>query len=265
MNTDFPNDLNEELVEGFVQMPRGSTHPHCGTIGGVKFVLKCPGWGDYSANAEAHVANEAVADQFMRAAGLAVPDSRLYHSEIGNDFYEPIRLARFIDAKHFGEVWWSADSKRRRALALQVAEAYPVLSLMAAVDTFKHTPMDNLMVDANDKVWFVDNGAMFGFRARGGKLAPEHYAERTDPRGPNGFFWLRDHDGEAYYCQRDGLPDIFAEAGIGDEELLQAATRYDFKALVETLPDAYRTASLMTYVERLQDWVKGISIRTKEG
>ena len=62
MNTDFPNDLNEELVEGFVQMPRGSTHPHCGTIGGVKFVLKCPGWGDYSANAEAHVANEAVAD-----------------------------------------------------------------------------------------------------------------------------------------------------------------------------------------------------------
>ena len=253
---DFPKDLDEYLVEGFVQMPSGSTRPHCGSIGGVKFVLKCPGWGGYDANAEAHVVNEVVADDFLRAAGLNVPDSRLYHSEIGNDFYEPIRLSRFIDAENFGEVWRRCDAKRRRDLALQVAEAYPVLSLMAAVDTFKHNPMDNLMVDAEGRVWFVDNGAMFGYRARGKKIAPEYYELRTDPQGPNGFFWLRDHDGDKYYCRRDGLPDLFADAGIGDGDLRAAAARYDFGALVATLPADYRTESLSLYVERLQDWVR---------
>ena len=58
------------------------------------------------------------------------------------------------------------------------------------------------------------------------------------------------------HCRRDGLPDLFADAGIRDGDLLAAAVRYDFGALVATLPADYRTESLSLYVERLQDWVR---------
>lgn len=254
----FPTELTAEMVAGFKKIGAGSTWPRKGEIGGVKFVLKGSRWGSYDANADRHVHNEVVADGFLRAAGLNVPDSREYHADLGHGGVETVRLSRLIDAVNFGERFdsLSVGSNQRRRLAHAVANAYPVLSFMAAVDTFKHNPMDNLMIGEEESVWFVDNGAMFGFRARGTLIEPEHYETRLDPAGPNGFFWLRDHDdGRHYYCQRDGLAEIFRSEKVDDAMLIACAAKYDFVALAKTLPSDYQTDNLMAYAQALNEWV----------
>lgn len=251
---DFPERLEKEMLSEVSYMGAGSTLPHRAKIGGQWFVLKCDGWrlngvkGYAMDNADPHVHNEVVADNFLREAGLNVPDSKEYFADIGHGRKEVVRVSRLIEARDFGPVYDQADSALRVRLIRQLIDAYPVLSLIAAVDTFKHYQMDNLMVDSAGRVWFIDNGATFGYRAKGQLIAPEHFTERTDPRGPNGFFWLRDHDDAShYYCKRDRLAEIFSREGVTDADLEQAASRYRFVDLVRTLPVEYQTPNLMKY------------------
>ena len=251
---DFPEQLEKGMLSEVSYMGSGSTLPHRAKIGGQWFVLKCDGWrlngakGYAMDNADPHVHNEVVADDFLCEAGLNVPDSKEYFADIGHGRKEVIRVSRMIEAKDFGLVYDQADSTLRTRLVRQLIVAYPVLSLIAAVDTFKHYQLDNLMVDASGRVWFIDNGATFGYRAKGQLIASEHFTERTDPRGPNGFFWLRDHDDAShYYCKRDRLAEIFSREGVTDADLEQAASRYHFADLVRTLPVEYQTPNLMNY------------------
>ena len=182
-DTTFPAELTAEMLADFRTTPRGCTHPRVGVIGGHRFIAKCGSWSAYSS--DEHVHNEFVADNLLRAAGLNVPFSREYRVDFEDGRgRQTIRLAVYDDAlKPIMEVWDSADATLRAKIRAQAVAAYPVQALIAGIDTFT---WDNVKVDAEGNLWFVDNGASFDFRACG-KL--------------KGWFWQR-HDVAAFRRRR---------------------------------------------------------------
>lgn len=249
----FPESLTAEMVRDFWTLPSGSTHPHAGVIGGQEFVLKC---GSYSTTShDDHVHNEFVGDCFLRAAGCNVPESREYRADIGHGKVETLRLAeRLHDVRHLKESWQCADAARRDFLRQQLIDTYPVQSFIAGIDTYQHEAMDNVMVDRDGRLWFIDNGASFDYRAKG---HPKNWFwDRTDLFGIHGYFSLRTDDGSVpnTYDQSE-LRALIRD--VDDETLRRAAARYDFSSLVKTLPEGYRRPSLVAYAAALDAWSRG--------
>lgn len=246
----FPATLDAEMVKGFWMLPSGSTHPHAGIISGQEFVLKC---GSYSTTShDDHVHNEYVGDCFLRAAGCNVPISCEYRADIGHGKVETIRLAeRLLNMRHLKESWQAADATRRDFLLQQIIDTYPVQSFIAGIDTYQHEALDNVMVDADGRLWFIDNGASFDYRAKGSPKG--WFWDRTDLFGPHGYYSLRTDDGSAP-CTYDQFELRELLSGVSDEILRHAAAKYDFSALVRTLPPDYQQASLINYAAALDRW-----------
>lgn len=236
----FPERLTAEMLAGFRTTPRGCTHPRTGKIGGRRFIAKCGSWSAYSS--DEHVHNEFIADNLLRAAGLNVPRSREYHVDFGDGRGEQtVRLAVYDDAlKPIMEVWESADATLRAKIRAQAVAAYPVQALIAGIDTFT---WDNVKVDPDGNLWFVDNGASFDFRACG-KL--------------KGWFWQR-HDvadprsGYLSLAKHPNQYDLRSILGkVDDAELWAAAKNCRFAQLVAQLPDSHRKAELTAYATALE-------------
>lgn len=250
MEIAFPGKLDATLVKDFWMLPSGSTHPHAGIIDGQEFVLKC---GSYSTTShDDHVHNEYVGDNFLRAAGCNVPASREYRADIGHGKVETIRLAeRLQNVRHLKESWQAANNAQREFLLRQIVDTYPVQSFIAGIDTYQHEALDNVMVDADGKLWFIDNGASFDYRAKG---HPKNWFwDRTDLFGVHGYFSLRTDDGTvpSTYDQFE-LRALLRD--VSDETLRRAAAKYDFTALVKTLPIDYQRPSLVAYAAALDCW-----------
>jgi len=241
----FPDVLTAEMLKDFKQTPRGCTHPRVGTIGGQKFIAKCGSWSDYSS--DGHVHNEYVADNLLRAAGLNVPYSREYRVDFGDGKGEQeVRLAVYDDAlKPIMEVWDNADAALRDKIREQVVAAYPVQALIAGIDTF--TP-DNVKVDPEGNLWFVDNGASFNYRACGKKKG--WFWDRADADDPkSGYLSLAQHP------DQHELKEILGR--VDDEELWAAASGFPFRNLVRQLPDSHRRHALKEYAKRLEHTAMG--------
>ena len=138
------------------------------------------------------------------------------------------------------EVWESADATLRAKIRAQAVAAYPVQALIAGIDTFT---WDNVKVDAEGNLWFVDNGASFDFRACG-KL--------------KGWFWQR-HDvadprsGYLSLAKHPNQYDLRSILGkVDDAELWAAAKDCRFAQLVAQLPDSHRKAELTAYATALE-------------
>ena len=138
------------------------------------------------------------------------------------------------------EVWDSADATLRAKIRAQAVAAYPVQALIAGIDTFT---WDNVKVDAEGNLWFVDNGASFDFRACG-KL--------------KGWFWQRHDvaDPRSGYLSLAKHPDQYDLRSIlgkvDDAELWAAAKNCSFKRLVAELPDRHHRQKLMDYATALE-------------
>ena len=239
-DTIFSAELTAEMLAGFRTTPRGCTHPRVGEIGGRRFIAKCGSWSAYSS--DEHVHNEFVADNLLRAAGLNVPCSREYRVEFGDGRRcQTIRLAVYDDALNpIMGVWESADATLRAKIRAQAVAAYPVQALIAGIDTFTY---DNVKVDTDGNLWFVDNGASFDFRACG-KL--------------KGWFWQR-HDvadpriGYLSLAKHPNQYDLRSILGkVDDAELWAAAKNCRFAQLVAQLPDSHRKAELTAYATTLE-------------
>lgn len=239
-DTTFPAELTAEMLADFRTTPRGCTHPRVGVIGGHRFIAKCGSWSAYSS--DEHVHNEFVADNLLRAAGLKVPFSREYRVDFEDGRgRQTIRLAVYDDAlKPIMEVWDRADATLRAKIRAQAVAAYPVQALIAGIDTFT---WDNVKVDAEGNLWFVDNGASFDFRACG-KL--------------KGWFWQR-HDvadprsGYLSLAKHPNQYDLRSILGkVDDAELWAAAKNCRFVQLVAQLPDSHRKAELTAYATALE-------------
>lgn len=248
----FPEVLTSKMVAGFEQLPTGSTHPHHGFIDGVHYVLKC---GSYSTtSSDDHVHNECVADCLLRAAGCLVPESREYRADIGHGKVETVRLARFLEGgRHLKSAWLSADESIRRLLLDQIVATFPIQSFIGGIDTYQHPELDNVMVDSENRLWFIDNGASFDYRARG----PRKYWfwDRADLMGRHGYYSLR-YDKRVDVSTYDQSELRALLEGVSDESLRLAARKYDFPALVKTLPEDYQRPVLIDYAKKLQIWAK---------
>ena len=236
----FPVELVAEMLANFKTTPRGCTHPRVGDIDGHRFIAKCGSWSAYSS--DEHVHNEFVADNLLRAAGLNVPFSREYRVDFGDGRgLQTVRLAVYDDAlKPIMEVWDGANAALRAKIRAQVVAAYPVQALIAGIDTFT---WDNVKVDPEGRIWFVDNGASFDFRACG-KLKGWFW-QRYDIADPmSGYLSLAKHP-DQYDLRR-----ILGK--VDDAELWSAAKGCRFTQLVAQLPDAHRRPELMAYAKALE-------------
>ena len=242
----FPKELNEKSVADFRYIGRGSTHPHEGWIDGRHYVLKC---GSFSAlSSDAHVRNELVADGFLRAAGCKVPASREYRADIGHGRIETLRLSEFIEGgRELVPAFDEGNAEQRSFLVDQIVSTYPVIAFIDGIDTYQHSILDNVLVDADYRLWFIDNGASFDFRARGARK--NWFWKRTDPNDrEHGFFAIRDYAEESWkYILKD----------VRADELIAAARKYDFLELYRTLPDDYRQPALAEYARNLNDRAQG--------
>ena len=236
----FPKRLAAEMLAGFRTTPRGCTHPRVGEIDGHRFIAKCGSWSAYSS--DEHVHNEFVADNLLRAAGLNVPFSREYRVDFGDGRRrQTVRLAVYDDSlKPIMEVWDGADAALRAKIRAQAVAAYPVQALIAGIDTFTY---DNVKVDPEGNLWFVDNGASFDFRACGKR---------------KGWFWGRSSvdDPRSGYLSLAKYPDQYdlrrILGTVDDAELWSAAKDCRFTQLVSELPDAHRRPEVLAYAKALE-------------
>lgn len=235
----FPDKLTADMLANFKTTPRGCTHPRVGDIGGHRFIAKCGSWSAYSS--DEHVHNEFVADNLLRAAGLNVPFSREYRVDFGDGRgRQTVRLAVYDDVlKPIMEVWDGADAALRAKIRAQAVVAYPVQALIAGIDTFTY---DNVKVDSEGNLWFVDNGASFDFRACGKR---------------KGWFWGRSsvddlRSGYLSLAKHPDQHDLRRILGnVDDAELWTAAKDCRFTQLVAQLPDKHRRRELMDYAVAL--------------
>lgn len=231
----FPERLTAEMLSGFRQTANGCTHPRAGEIDGIKYIAKCGSWSLYSS--DEHVHNEIVADTILRAAGLHVPPSREYRVDFRDGLGEQtVRLARIAENSiPLWDAWNFGGAKLRAKIRNQAIAAYPVQAWIAGIDTF--TP-DNVRVDADGTLLFVDNGASFDFRACGKRKG--WFWNRVDIADPaTGYLSLAEHPNQEI------LRTILGP--ISRDALWSAAKRYDFSALVRQLPDLYQRPALAVY------------------
>ena len=237
----FPKELTAAMLKDFKTTERGCTHPRVGTIDGHAFIAKCGSWSDHSS--DAHVHNEFVADNLLRAAGFNVPFSREYRVDFGDGLGpQTVRLAVYdVALEPIMQAWGRRDAALCAKIRAQALAAYPVQALIAGIDTFT---WDNVKVDADGGLWFVDNGASFDFRACGKKKG--WFWDRADVDDPKtGYLSLARHP------HQDDLQEILGT--VSDKELWQAAAHIRFKDLVRLLPDSHRKHSLKEYAKALQE------------
>ena len=182
-------------------------------------------------------------DNLLRAAGLNVPASREYRVDFHDGCGEKIvRLAAYCDAlRPIMEVWGEDDAPLREKIRAQAIAAYPVQALIAGIDTFT---WDNVKVDPDGNLWFVDNGASFDFRACGKRKG--WFWTRNDVEHPlNGYLSLAKHPNQ--YDLRRIL------GRVDDAKLWAAAKECRFSQLVAQLPEAYRKPELVDYAKALEE------------
>ena len=212
-----------------------------------------------------HVENEHVANQLHIAAGLNAPRSKIYKVAVSKDERTPVQkymdmingkknggteetvmLAEYIpNAVSLEAAWKDAvakkDEAKKKTIRDQVLAAYPFESFVAGIDLFQN---DNALVDSDGKLWMVDNGAAFDYRARGGRKG--WFDNRVDPADKeNGLMSLLNHKSQTL------LRGILA--GVSEQDVIKAASRYDFEDLVTKLPIVYQTPALKQYAKALND------------
>ena len=211
------------------------------TIDGHAFIAKCGSWSDHSS--DAHVHNEFVADNLLHAAGFNVPFSREYRVDFGDGLGpQTVRLAVYdVALEPIMQAWGRRDAALCAKIRAQALAVYPVQALIAGIDTFT---WDNVKVDADGGLWFVDNGASFDFRACRKKQG--RFWDRADVDDPKtGYLSL------ARQPHQDDLQEILGT--VSDNELWQAAAHIRFKDLVRLLPDSHGKHSLKEYAKALQE------------
>ena len=235
----FPKALKAETLRGFITTDRGSTHPRAGEIEGRRYIAKCGAWSTYSS--DEHVLNELKADEFLRKAGFNVPASKEYSVDFGGrEGRRIVRLAEFKDDTiPLAEAWEQGDEAQREKIREQVLCSYPVQAIIAGIDTYKY---DNIRVDRNGKLWFVDNGASFDFRARG--LKKGWFLYRDNPLDPkSGYMSLARHRDQGLLRRILG--------GVDEAKLWEAAARCDVEKLIRYLPRDLATKELKEYMRAI--------------
>lgn len=152
--TGFPLTLNE-LTE--VKSLGGSTGAKLVQDStGRQFVLK-------GGASEDHIREEYLADTVYQAFGVPVPKTKIYVADGGRVY----KLSEFIDGKPLNQLTGTAFEKAKAELQ----KDFHIDALLSNRDVIGLS-QDNILVDKAGKVWRIDNGSSFRFRAQGG---PKEY------------------------------------------------------------------------------------------
>lgn len=239
----------------FTPCANGSTGPVEGTItinGQPKqFILKLSNKaGTRHAVPPEALKNEQAASEMLRKAGLNAPDAVVF--EKNGQVY---RLAEKIEpSTGLDQTPITQDIQR------QLREAYPLLDLMYSHDVFRN---DNIRVDQNGKVWFVDNGSSFAFKGYGDKKSASNpnwkgfdFEQRDDAAGQP----LQGNDGNggqkmypahygALYESQKKIQKYLGQ--MTTKDLLKEASRYNMTALVAGLPKESKCQALEDFAASL--------------
>jgi hypothetical protein len=175
----FPQELSAEDIAQAKGGIGGSTGAKLYTDGlGRKFVLKQTNsttQGDGKITRE-HLENEAATDGIYRAAGIKVPDFKVFEVE-----GKPVKLASFIpNAKPLGDWMASASSQQKQELRKKLAKGFLLDAVLANWDV-AGASLDNILVDSSGEPWRIDNGSGMGFRARGVAKKPDEWENSKFP------------------------------------------------------------------------------------
>jgi len=128
-----------------------------------------------------HIRSEVAADDTYRAAGIAVPPSKLYNGDT--------KLAAFIEGQTLFEFSQTASPSEMDQMKKQIADGFYMDALMANLDVVGTNPatggMDNILVDKEGRAWRIDNGGSLQFGGAGGK-------NKTFNEYPKEFWTMRD-------------------------------------------------------------------------
>lgn len=175
----FPQELSAEDIAQAKGGIGGSTGAKLYTDGlGRKFVLKQTNsttQGDGKITRE-HLENEAATDGIYRAAGIKVPDFKVFEVE-----GKSVKLASFIpNAKPLGDWMASASSQQKQELRKKLAKGFLLDAVLANWDV-AGASLDNILVDSSGEPWRIDNGSGMGYRARGVKKKPDEWENSKFP------------------------------------------------------------------------------------
>ena len=154
-------------------------------------------------------------------------------------------MDRETGAIYSGRVTFFRTSSRQGDALVETPFECAVVSVAAinraGIDTFT---WDNVKVDPDGNLWFVDNGASFDFRACGKRKG--WFWTRSDVDHPlNGYLSLANHPNQLSLRTILGL--------VNGDELWTAAKAFRFSQLVAQLPEAYRKPELVDYAKALEE------------
>ncbi len=245
----FPESLTKEeiaLGRNFKYVGRGASMPQVGILGGRRYILKCGSLSEFSS--DGHVHNEYVTDCLLALAGCDVPASFEYSVDMGNGRLETVRLAEYVEgASMLSDFFTSGDGEMRRKVVDYVVRTYPLQAFIEGYDTYQHSSgVDNTLGTADGRFWFIDNGASFEYRAKGKKRSWFFERDIDDPE--TGYLSLAKGTNRA--TRRQFWLQKFL-AGVPDDALWEAASRYDFRNLYSQLPDYLKHPNLERYAEEI--------------
>lgn len=132
-------------------------------VTGDQFVLK-------RGNSAEHLREEFAADAIYRAAGVNVPEARLFESGA------PVKLAKYIEGEQLGSYLKTAGAAGQAAALDQVKKHFVADALLGNWDV-AGLNLDNLLVDKEGKVWRIDNGGSLRFRAQGVRKTADQWGK----------------------------------------------------------------------------------------
>ena len=128
---------------------------------GKRYVLK-------KGNSAGHLKEEAYADAAYQSLGLNVPTFKVYETADG-----PVKLAEYkAGMKTLGEALTTASPAERKAIVAEVRKGFAADALLGNWDVVGASK-DNILVEDDGKVWRIDNGGSFRYRAQGAKKEKE--------------------------------------------------------------------------------------------
>lgn len=232
----FPATIRSFDVEfNFIETTDGWTQPKVGVIDGQKFVLK------HGRNtSREHVINEYKACEFLRTCGLNVPAARLYDMD-----GETVLLLQYIDNTRSLEWEIAKTGFVEGAIRDELVRTYGVIALMAGFDTYNN---GNVLWDGI-RLWFVDNGSSFQWRATGGLKKPWQYAERSDPlSAKNGIMSLWEY--QRTNVLRKCLPRLSME------DVLRGVEVFNIGGAVAALDSTCKTEAMEEFTRSLFELAK---------
>lgn len=127
-----------------------------------------------------HVRSEFAADQAYRAAGIDVPEGRIFETPDG-----PVKLTKYVEGKSLRSYMATATPEERKKLVAELEKGYHVDAILGNWDVIG-SAQDNVLVDKTGRPWRIDNGGALAFRAMG-----ERKTDAEWDRFPTDLFTIR--------------------------------------------------------------------------